>query len=1774
MSQVIKTISRDAGNTSKGYTLQKLRAISLILDELAKDGEIDFVAAIEYNGDVYVADEYYSYVEENKDYASKNFSFASSPIKNTMVYFLDHWLNNKRDGKIKFGIFATNNIAKEINNGTVKDLNIELPKEKIIESLHKRDYSDALTLSAAKILILSEYKRQYESNKNVKLEQSYFSVLSSFSDQDWKDFFGTIFWTFTDTSLEVLEKEILDKINTTTLVDSARISYKAPFIRAELFYQLELRQTKNKTEDRLLNRTQVENIFYKAINGQIDEGSYKYLNIDYAKIQSKTQVLLKEFIDRKYFAISGIRKSPALLQREVLLLDGNIKFDSASADDYSRLKQHGINGAFSNLVQTNKPIFLFGELGSGKSSIAAQYMLDLINRQPEIVPIFIPSNYLQQKNIGTLAELKKAINNYVNEEMQIEDHVFDLDTLFKTKKESILILDGIDEFDLKVARQLIALLKSLKQDNDFLRIIATGRPVELEGLVPAGWQTLSIVPLTDNDILSVLYNEALNRDYSPEQSDEDNKNRLVFLKSRPELHAISTTPLIICSIRDSLDASIADKTLGDILYNTLKNKLTWNSNDNKSGEYTSFAEAYPSNFSKEPLLAALAWKIFSSKNKSLSEDELNTAIVLLIPESVDKPKIVAQATKFFKNNFLEKSTGNTFAFISAPMLECATGLFLVDKLKLSDFEPDIAEQWRCLSFALAIARKKGVSGDVEQAVGKILKTNLTWPRNFVAQLAILLAEYKSEKICEEYFDMINTLEFRPFRIQYENDVISTNAYASCMILAKEKGFNWFWDNYLNLKNPLIHYEGKLAADILTQYFLLQNFKINHTEKQRLESLIFPNLSFPSSFCFELLPVIATITDKFLTTKERYQLLASCLSKVGLKEKAREILVQEFKTAREEVLAALETISNLRDDKEVKPAELWLEINSDRKISNAIIGSILKSINIENFNDYKKKLNTFVKEDDLRAFLKYCVLSQNEFAQSAALFLFMDGEQEFKLIGNSLLKSIDWLDSKNYAMVEQIVDFVRKQDISHITSIINQVPVDNHLGIPPAYWRVFLTALELSDDTYEEQFMKALRHMSLYTLTRYPEIRLAFSSVLRSKIRYQEAVRSAMVGLDTQLRYLSASLLLTINPGDEYDALEAVIYGIRNGSDMSEWETFCLGLHYSPETLQKLHGQVSSFNGIAKIYALLLLKRNQQSLSSGEIEELIEGLLSEGYFLDRQGWGFNSKYNIILSQPEYISDLINHLDGNNITLAQRAADILYQYHLSSVDDWRKPKIYMLYCEKYERAFFEFTIDSRVNLSDESLVNQMEKDAHLFKEKHGKDPLLWLYCNALKSKAGYDSLLRRLIQKNGASFGYEWDALYSWLLNITRRHPELKVEIGKAVHELFLIPAICESDSDNFAWLKLMENEFDPGSDYNGDQLTQLFPRTAEELYISLYYRNVYKIDLATISPNRPAFHPVFANYHSSYIEEVSTTDLERYFFSAEQIPSELDSKMLNILLFGNFSPAELDIIENKGELASYFTTVIKFCRSQTVNTGLFSISSDIGSSNISQRILTEFHRNILFGIYQILLSQEACEKDFIAGLVVHLEDENDENYVRHFQQLLTFDYCFKKEDVIKLFAFLDDKPYLLKPGLALSISNYLSNKLKEEDKEYYIANFKKFLRANRSQFNKYDADPQRNTLSWILSLAVLFLEAKISDESKFGFLLGLQSCFLEKTSLQRNLINKLDYHFEAGALLKMTNSLLAKVEPGLIREICMYGADNNIPEVRATCYVLLALAREI
>lgn len=1775
MTQIIKTIKREAGDTSKGYTLQKLRTISLILSEIQKNETVDFTAAIEYNGDIYLNTQRNVYVEENKAYESKDFSFASDQVKNTLVYFIDYWLNNKRDGKIKFGFYSTNDIAKESNAGRVKELGLTLPDKKIIDLLIDKDYKANKLIYITKTIILDEYKSQYENNRSYKLEESYYSTIEKFSDSDWIAFYNIIEWKFNENDIEKLENAVLSQIIEIKFPTIPTISGKERFIMAELFYELEIRQTKSITAERFIDKQFIELTFHRVINNGINDESYKFLFLDYNDLFAKTRIYLKQSLRDKYFAITGLRKDTFFLPRKVALFDASIKVHPKRTEFYDQTGEYTIEGNFDVLVNSDKPVFLFGELGSGKSTIVMQYLLSIIEKNNGEVPIFIPSSYLQNKELSTLENIINEINGFVNNELPLTDKFFDLNIVLKTEKEVLLIIDGLDELPIVQAKTLLSNIKRLKESNSKIRVIVTGRPVELEGILPSGWTCLVNIPLNDNEIKEILCKESRNHEILEQDCKTDSETRFNYLKSRNELYSIAKTPLVLCSIWQDLNESIENKTLGDLLYQVLKRRLSWHSEDQKGMDTSNFFKAYPNIYQREELLRSLVSELYLSKEKSLSDDKISQILNQSIGDIVNKNQVVAEAIYFFKNTFLQKTTNERYGFISAPLLECAYGLSIYQNLKEGIEKLDFTKNWRSISFAMAIARIKEDSRKVEGSLKIILEQNLSWSNNNVAQVAIILAELKENALADWFMDKISKLEFRPFRTLELNDHLTTYSLAYCLHLSGENGFTWFYGEYISCRIPLIHYQAKLVSDILEHYFIIKKFDIPVSQKTELSSIVKPNIAYSTSLCYELLPCLSLIIADEFSVDQRCLLLADLLNHESVNIKAKELLREIYVQNPESVLNAIETICSKRESV-LTVATLWFELNTNRSISTSVLFNCIKSITPQNFEEIYSLLKKHIPEPNLLSFLRFCVISANEIAGPASLVLLWNDGKDFIFLSDAIINSIDWLDKKNYLKIEEIVSFINSGKDSVLAVLIENMPVSNHLGIPPAYWRLFISALIETDKEYPNEFMKAVDGLNKFILTRYPDIRIAFRRLFSEKPIYQDILKESMSGLNTGLKIKSAAILVVCFPETEFLALEKNILGFVYSLHDTEWQSFCLGLNYSKRVLDYLHSSLTKFTEGAKTYALALLYHHKYKLTQGQIDNLITGLLGEGYFFDNPGIKISGSPSGILSQSTNYEKMVDSLLVEDLAISTKASSILKQYHFEKLDLKLKAIVWLLQIESYERNIFDFALNHIELFSQADFVNSMIGFSESFIKAKKKQPLLYVLLKIEKGELNWKDLILRFIEKSERFDKDILHELFQFLLSFCRKYPQNREKISANLKDILQIPAYKENNRNNdiYPILSLIASEFEA---IESDKLLPVLTNyrvslSTEEVFCALAIRNHCNIESVNISYLQKNYVILFTPYTPLFFEQITQKEIESILVESEDIPDDFIVKTTDILLKGVLLADDLIKISEKGNLASYFTILISFCRKDQIQIEKLLKARKIGGTKYYQIAKTSAYRHTLRKIYRSVLGEEENRKNYIEALKSELNNPNSDNFPEYFYELIRAGEFIDFEHFIKLLGLFLKRPYLLKEDYCYELCLYLGNKLEEQNNQLLLLEIDKTLDAMNNHYDKDGYDGQYNLMMWLFSLASIYLNKNVNETARTSFLLGLRYIFLEKNSLERNLRNPPEFFFKAEDLYRCTYPLYSKIDIKFIKEILEYGLTCNVPEVSACCRTLAALAK--
>ena len=266
------TIDREAGDSGKGFRLQLIRAIKLMLNTIKQDANTVFFTAVENLEDVshqtIVDGEVSSYFEEDKNYdLNGNFTIFSPPVTNTLVSFFDIYVDQFRmSNNVYLGFYTTRDIGKERKSKLESGKEIALPDEPILNILKSLDDASDETVSLVKDIISEEYASQYkEKSTSGNLE-----TLQNLTVDRFKEFLRRILWHFGQENEDELKQTVLKDIENSPIHNNAHIG-KENIIFCLLMDKLSERQNSKNLVDKLVHSSDVKLIFKEAESQIPDE---------------------------------------------------------------------------------------------------------------------------------------------------------------------------------------------------------------------------------------------------------------------------------------------------------------------------------------------------------------------------------------------------------------------------------------------------------------------------------------------------------------------------------------------------------------------------------------------------------------------------------------------------------------------------------------------------------------------------------------------------------------------------------------------------------------------------------------------------------------------------------------------------------------------------------------------------------------------------------------------------------------------------------------------------------------------------------------------------------------------------------------------------------------------------------------------------------------------------------------------------------------------------------------------------------------------------------------------------------------------------------------------------------------------------------------------------------------------------------------------------------------------------------------------------------------
>ncbi|CAA9203423.1 hypothetical protein FLA105534_04623 [Flavobacterium bizetiae] len=1753
-------IKREAGDKTKGFTLQKQRALGLFFDEFKNNPNACINVAIEYKGDVFLQNDDSKYIEEEKNYDDTTaFSFNSSQILNTLVYFLEIWISSSKSTNLKFGFYSTNKITVENNTKKTTLLDITLPKQGLLKLVFEGKLQNDHVLDSVRKYLVAEYLEQYDKNIEQELD-----------DDSLAAFLSAINWYFEQDNEKDYKEEIIIKIKDSKFAESFTNPYQKEFVYAALMLALEEKQDEADTILKFLRKDGIENFFLKICAGkEINLKAQKYLNVDISDLKIKVETWLQTFLHNKYFSNIKDKSFPELIDRKVAKHNREIKIARKNIEQTDPAKAKLLDVVIKNLgdlINDSQPTFLFGEIGSGKSTLLAHYFLKEVKN--DVLPIFIPSSYLRGKIPTDKKVLKSIINEFVNEELNIIDKIFDIDFILLAKKEVTLIFDGLDEFDFDERKKLLSHLLNWSNSAVNIRIIASGRPIEMSDLVHFNqWNCLTTLDLSENEIKLILKNEAVGVGMSVKEAEDDSVQRWNILKSKQELLANASTPLIVCLIRDFLDENLNSKTLGDILYEVVKIRLKWTSIDQKES-FKLFLDTYPNVLQRESFIASIAYRLYTSKDGKINDDVFYQIIDSLISTEVgERNKLVDETINFIKSNFLQK-TGEQYAFQSHQLLQLVVGLYLFKGiLKGEDFnfKNERINSWREISFASAIARTKGESAKVESYLSEVIE-ELLFTSNNTPAAAVLLAEAQISSLNTIFLDKVKLIGFRPLMFWGQSDSLVPQAYAYIIDDLKEDGFDWFFNDYITPRHSTFSGNDEMAALILRYYLLRSQFELKEREKTMLASIIPYHLAAQTFTCHELLPTMSLAIPKKFTVEKGCILLAEALKIDLLKERAAELLKEELnKGNREAVVKALEIACRSKDRDRINAIKMWFEI-VEGDIPKVILDNCINLIANEE-NELFLLLQARMGESRLQAYCRFNAISNNSISDAAAVVLFKYyGERNPILVGEPVLKKPSWSDYKN-GQREKIVEEIICDSEKGVEYIIRFVDhSDDKSGIPDLYLKYFLATLEKSENIYLNEFLFIVRNLSKYSLARYPEIRAKFSAVL-TDTDYYDVLKSSLKHLDGRLRYKAATILLISNPEYEKEALEIVIRSVsKSHHDNQEFLRLCMKLNFSPNILDFIFSLTNELPELSKVFALkLLYHNNQHKLTKDLLTELIRGLLGDASFLDWSGNFLDDGIERVIGKEQFYLDILDELSSENLKNRTSAARSLLYHYADKLTIKEKAQCWLLDIQDAPEAIKDFYNKFQFLFDDPHFVRELKEFALLVEEKYSlKDLIFPAFYQAYKDGGDWKHFFLALVQSKRHFDNHVFQHLYGLIFQLGKLDRSTKQKIGVAVKEIMALETFAQDHSSNLLipQLAIIAHEFNALNNFEINEILDKYRIADDNALCALLYRLGSIPETFNTNEKNIDHISLFARNTVIPFVAVNLDELDNLLVDGEDIPHSIITNIEAVLVQGDLTFKDLVNLSNKGNLGTYFSIAVNFSNNQTLDLSDFAKAENIGSRNYNARKITQENKAILSKIREISLSDDKQKNDYINLLINDIADPaKSKNVINLFTELFTLKADFDSELLPLLFESLMEFPYRFNLNLLFWINGFIIE-LDEEKQNKLVNPFTAFLKT----INNYAIERHENKqelLSWCLSLILLLIEKKVNEDIERGILNGLKNIFIQDG--QKYAVNEHSHlQFKGRDLFICSDVIIKKIDPSLFQQIIQKGAGSNVPEISSLC----------
>lgn len=1069
---------------------------------------------------------------------------------------------------------------------------------------------------------------------------------------------------------------------------------------------------------------------------------------------------------------------------------------------------------FYEAIRLARQTLLLGDLGSGKSSLAADLVIHTIDKTETTLAFLIPVKFLNLADRLSPLALLKRLEEYLVAELILADSNINIASLLKQHVEILIVFDGLDELARDVAARLLQQAAKLTEHWATIQIVATARPVEMHGISFADWRLAHTTALDRSAKQTFLLEELLADGVSPSIAHERAKELLRTLDALPALANLATSPLTIRLLYPQIKLATATEslTLGDLLYQLLKDRLDgWQKRDDKPENFSHFQNILPSAEAKIIFFANLSKRAAFGTRTTLDEAKaILTESAQQFP-GADKFRLAMEALDYFEWLGLILKT-DCIEFPLQPLAEVATAVGLLNEwVGATPVNLPAGTKWRVVSFVAAIARRQGLLQKINKPLQAFITGLLTLESVNFPAACYIVAETNNEDYAHFAVNAFVSLEWRPIRVIGEDLLVSIRSIARTIWLAGDVGFSWFFSQYIDPRYPLSRWGSANIGSVFREWAALAIGHLTASQQQKLAIIVAPYLATAGAHFSGVLEILALLIPEAFTPQDRIWYQSSALDNAHFGDFVRKqfnILAQDKETRPllDKILLA-RLVNN-----SMGAAALWLDLNKSAELSGSLVrvafGLFAKSTDQELLLRLIAECRTRLGQGRWLRFARWFLTDEDtQVAAGAAMALYESGEWRLPILGDALMKSLH--DGAYKGDSEKILNaLIAAKGDGGIRWLINYIcNSSEHYGAHSGWWRILLASIDALPDG-PALLCRCTSKLGPFTLPRYPEVRELFTRLLKGQrgSEYCEALRKQLYSYDPTERCGAAKILLTIDPHSEGEALFTAVQSharVEYG-DEHEWESFCLSLDFSPSVLVLLQSRLALLPSVPRGFALLILEKNEVEIELADREELIATLFSPKY----NTLLYNPAAKAFLEKESSFGSIMQRLDFSDIQSIQRAAAQLIEIHGAKLSPETEAKCIAIKSTTYQ---------SHTALT--ALMLRMMRESTFTK-------LLSHACQALRAQ-GYPALLLENIA--GAIHGMtSWkdvvwallcdDANYyssghadefggQALMQFAIAVPQHQTAIGDAARECFSDPRMVSNRwIDAYHWLAVLASEF--------------------------------------------------------------------------------------------------------------------------------------------------------------------------------------------------------------------------------------------------------------------------------------------------------------------------------------------------------------------------------